>query len=702
MTNLTRPTADQIRFRSSKTGDNVLDQYLEATELGDRPLADLLADLWGLDGNIDPDALDLRINTSTNQLEARLGDHGTDTIPWTPVTGAYLFRGRGTHASGQAYQIGDVVINSGDGTSYLCHTPHTSGSSSVDATKFIAMAALPGGLADMADLLPINNALIVGNGSNWIGATGGDARNAIGLGSGDSPTFAGIDLPDDSLDTSLLASGGLPADVTVNDANWSGTALAILHGGTGATTKELALVNLGITATAAEISQLGGITIKDEDDMASNSATALATQQSIKAYADRNVITANTTITVAASGADYTTVGAAYASLNNKRIANDVTVTISVAAGTYTESTLVLSHPQGDRIKIVGAGSGSTTLSFASGLFGIHLRKSSLGDIQSLTLANAGSTTYGMVVELDGYLLSSADLVIDGFETGLYALNGATCYITALTISDSTSTAMVLEDFSYVRAQTLTVSGSSALSNYTIFSYHQSALKVQTMTVSQASVRGMLAKLGSSIILDSGGTASISGAVSTPNGYVVLGEDGSVVILDGATISSVVDSGATGALVGSATGSYVSVLGATLSGSCYAGVVARNQGFVMANSAVLSGAYTDRGIWAWRNSGVSADSVTVSGSCRIGISNQVGSNIDAASANITGATDYGVTASDGATGYMPYASVSGATTGFYAARNATLEVSASTVTGATVDYTPAINTLGSFNSYIFK
>ncbi len=172
--------------------------------------------------------------------------------------------------------------------------------------------------------------------------------------------------------------------------------------------------------------------------------------------------------------------------------------------------------------------------------------------------------------------------------------------------------------------------------------------------------------------------------------------------LDGATISSVVGGGASGALVGAITGGWVSIAGATLSGSCYAGVVSTNHGFVFANSATLNGTYTDKGIWASRGSFVSADSVTISGSCRIGISNQTGSNIDAESASVTGATDYGIAVSDGATGYMPYASVSGATTGFYAARNATLEAFGSTATGATVDYAPTINTLGSFNSYIYK
>jgi len=47
---------------------------------------------------------------------------------------------------------------------------------------------------------------------------------------------------------------------------------------------------IDVTASAAELNLLDGIAaINDEDDMASDSATALATQQSIKAYVDNNI-----------------------------------------------------------------------------------------------------------------------------------------------------------------------------------------------------------------------------------------------------------------------------------------------------------------------------------------------------------------------------------------------------------------------------
>jgi len=94
--------------------------------------------------------------------------------------------------------------------------------------------------------------------------------------------------------------------------NSDGTALetsTFSLSGVTATEAELNILD-GCTLTTAELNQFDGFTIADEDNMASNSATKLATQQSIKAYVDAVILTEDTlaemndvNITSAADGA---------------------------------------------------------------------------------------------------------------------------------------------------------------------------------------------------------------------------------------------------------------------------------------------------------------------------------------------------------------------------------------------------------------
>ena len=95
----------------------------------------------------------------------------------------------------------------------------------------------------------------------------------------------------------LTFTGGTGIDTTVSDNEITfaiDSTVATLAGTQTLTNKTLTSPKINedvaLTATATELNLLDGITaIADEDDMSSNSATALATQQSIKAYVDSQV-----------------------------------------------------------------------------------------------------------------------------------------------------------------------------------------------------------------------------------------------------------------------------------------------------------------------------------------------------------------------------------------------------------------------------
>lgn len=67
------------------------------------------------------------------------------------------------------------------------------------------------------------------------------------------------------------------------------------------------------------------------------------------------IITTDTTLTVASSGGDFTSLADALAYLNGYFISSSATVTISVAGEKFTLDEIDVIHPNGDRIKIVGA-----------------------------------------------------------------------------------------------------------------------------------------------------------------------------------------------------------------------------------------------------------------------------------------------------------------------------------------------------------
>ena len=132
--NKTRPTGEQLRFVSAATGEHILDDYLEAAEIGSRTLADLLSDVFDTNGAFAADNFQFRIDSATRKYQVRVGVFANSTSGWIDIPNGFVFRQRGTYANATAYEQLDVVTISN--TTYVCTVAHTSSTTTPDLTKF--------------------------------------------------------------------------------------------------------------------------------------------------------------------------------------------------------------------------------------------------------------------------------------------------------------------------------------------------------------------------------------------------------------------------------------------------------------------------------------------------------------------------------------------------------------------------------------
>ena len=162
-------------------------------------------------------------------------------------------------------------------------------------------------LTDVAGLTPGDGKFIVGDGSNFVTESGNTARASLGLGTSDSPTFATLNLSG-----SIVAEGATAndyettlaftdptADRTITFPNATGTVALTSDIQSEETIEDFvgdmfsSNTETFITATYDDSDGTLDLVVpvKDEDNMSSDSATHLATQQSIKAYVDSQIQT---------------------------------------------------------------------------------------------------------------------------------------------------------------------------------------------------------------------------------------------------------------------------------------------------------------------------------------------------------------------------------------------------------------------------
>ena len=220
------------------------------------------------------------------------------------------------------------------------------------------------------------------------------------------------------------------------NVNVSGT---LTIGGAGISEAELEILD-GATVTTAELNILDGKAFLDEDNLASDSATGIASQQSIKAYVD-GITTTNITSTGALNSGSITS---GFGNINNG--SSTITTTGAITGGSFVIGSADINENDLESIDGITAGTVA-----ASKAVVVDANKDATG-FRNITLTgelDAGSLDVSGNVDVDGTLetdaLSINGTAVTSTATELNILDGVTSTTAELNILDGvTSTAAEL------------------------------------------------------------------------------------------------------------------------------------------------------------------------------------------------------------------------------------------------------------------
>ena len=234
-----------------------------------------------------------------NGLRLFIGDHTSTSNAAIEIGGQY-YKLLLDHTHGTLTASSAVIVDSNKAIDELFIGNSTTTGGTIkfnegtdNGSNFVALKSPNSVASSVTFTLPStdgsNGHVLQTDGSGNLSFSGITTNFTIAADSGSNDTF--------NTGETLTFTGGTGIDTTVSDNEVTfaiDSTVTTLTGTQTLTNKTLTSPKINedvaLTATATELNLLDGITaIADEDDMSSNSATALATQQSIKAYVDSQV-----------------------------------------------------------------------------------------------------------------------------------------------------------------------------------------------------------------------------------------------------------------------------------------------------------------------------------------------------------------------------------------------------------------------------
>lgn len=385
------------------------------------------------------------------------------------------------------------------------------------------------------------------------------------------------------------------------------------------------------------------------------------------------LIAADVTLHVSTSGSDSTgdgssgspwaTVAHAMEHLKNKWIAQGVTVTIDVAAGTYTATSLTnLSHPCGARIRLQGATPLARTLS-------------------SIVSSSGSASNWSLVLQLnDASGISAGDFVLIRSTTG-GSLPEMICGCHKITSVDGANNRVtVSSNHSHGTAPSGAVTGSVDIVQ-TVLQYNGST----GLYLSRADFGEI-----NNLVIAGNRTASTYGVYTI---YDVTCSLGNKVGINGFHYGLYARNRC------QVNAAYLAV-----SNCVQFGLVAQYNTTISAAYAVASGnnsGSTGQGFSAYFASPIYASHSIATGNIYIGYYASFGSTISC-HYSISSAHTHGAHSDRTSTVYAANSTLSHCTAALYAMRMGHIDACNTTVSNCTNTSSPAVNTAGNQNSYVYR